>query len=255
VFVRGMEYRRGVLEGMVGLAAVSAAAGDREAAQRHLDEAFSIAREFDLSLALGDAYLVRADLRLRAGDAERADDDAYEALRTFSAAGAKPGMVRSLEVLGEVAAAVESYEEAARLLAAGDALRATIGFARYPVAEAAYDDARAAARTALGTEAFDAAAAEGAALALDDLVAYAQRARGERKRPSSGWAGLTPTELEVVRLAAEGLTNPEIGARMFITRGTVKVHLSHIFAKLGVSTRAELAPEATRRGLRDAGAR
>lgn len=253
--VREMEFRRQVLDGLVGLATVSAAADDPEAAQRHLDEAFSIAREFDLSLLLGDAYLVRAGLRLRAGDAERADDDAHEALRTFSAAGAKPGMVRSLEMLGEVAAAAESYEEAARLLAAVDALRATIGFARYPIAEAAYNDARATAQTELGTEAFDAAAAEGATLALDDLVAYAQRARGERKRPSSGWASLTPTELEVVRLAAEGLTNPAIGARMFISPGTVKVHLSHIFAKLGVSTRAELASEATRRGLRDAGAR
>jgi DNA-binding CsgD family transcriptional regulator len=243
------------LEGVVGLATVSAAAHDPEAAERHIDEAFSIAHEFDLSLALGDAYLVRAELRLRAGDSERADDDAHEALRTFSAAGAKTGIVRSLEMLGEVAAAAESYEEAARLLSAGDTLRATIGFARYPVAEAAYNDAWASAQKALGTEAFDAAAAEGAALTLDDTVAYATRARGERKRPSSGWASLTPTELEVVRLAAEGLTNPEIGARMFITRGTVKVHLSHIFAKLGVSTRAELASEATLRGLRDAGAR
>ena len=46
----------------------------------------------------------------------------------------------------------------------------------------------------------------------------------------------------------EGLTNPQIGERMFISRGTVKVHLSHIYAKLGVSTRSELAAGATRRG-------
>jgi DNA-binding NarL/FixJ family response regulator len=46
----------------------------------------------------------------------------------------------------------------------------------------------------------------------------------------------------------EGLTNPQIGERMFISRGTVKVHLSHTFAKLGTSTRAELAAEATGRG-------
>lgn len=58
---------------------------------------------------------------------------------------------------------------------------------------------------------------------------------------------LTPTELRVVELVAEGLTNPQIGERMFISRGTVKVHLSHIFAKLGTSTRAELAAEAARR--------
>jgi DNA-binding CsgD family transcriptional regulator len=60
---------------------------------------------------------------------------------------------------------------------------------------------------------------------------------------------LTPTEERIVALAAEGLTNPQIAERMFIARGTVKVHLSHVFAKLGVSTRAELAGEATRRAV------
>ena len=81
------------------------------------------------------------------------------------------------------------------------------------------------------------------------MVAYVSRARGERKRPSSGWESLTPTELRIVKLAAEGLTNPQIAERMFITRGTVKVHLSHVFAKLGVSTRSELAAQATKREL------
>jgi DNA-binding CsgD family transcriptional regulator len=90
---------------------------------------------------------------------------------------------------------------------------------------------------------------EGEALPVEDAVAYASRARGERKRPSAGWASLTPTELEVVKLAAKGLTNPEIGERLFIGRGTVKTHLGHVFIKLGVVTRTELAAEATRRGL------
>ena len=86
---------------------------------------------------------------------------------------------------------------------------------------------------------------------LDGLaaVAYARRARGERRRPSFGWDSLTPTELEVVRLAAAGLTNPAIGERLFISRGTVKTHLLHVFAKLGVHTRAELAAAAIRHGL------
>ena len=73
--------------------------------------------------------------------------------------------------------------------------------------------------------------------------------KGERKRPSSGWASLTPTEVEVIRLLAQGLTNPQIGERLFIGRATVKTHVAHVFAKLGVTTRAELAAEATRRGL------
>jgi DNA-binding CsgD family transcriptional regulator len=105
------------------------------------------------------------------------------------------------------------------------------------------------ARDALGEDGFNAAWAEGAALRVDDAIAYATRARGERKRPSSGWASLTPTELEVVKLVVKGLTNPEIGERLFIGRGTVKTHLAHVFTKLGLGTRSELAAEATRRGL------
>ena len=72
---------------------------------------------------------------------------------------------------------------------------------------------------------------------------------GERKRPPKGWESLTLTELRIVALVSAGLTNPQIAERMFIARGTVKVHLSHVFVKLGVSTRTELAAQAMRRGL------
>ena len=68
-----------------------------------------------------------------------------------------------------------------------------------------------------------------------------------RKRPAGGWESLTPTELQVVELAAQGLTNPEIARRMFISRGTVKVHLSHVYAKLNLRNRSELATRAARR--------
>jgi DNA-binding NarL/FixJ family response regulator len=55
----------------------------------------------------------------------------------------------------------------------------------------------------------------------------------------------TPSELEVVKFLAQGLTHPKIGERLFISRSTVKNHLGHVFDKLGVTTRAELAAEAT----------
>src|SRR5206468_4158386 len=55
---------------------------------------------------------------------------------------------------------------------------------------------------------------EGSALSLEEAAAYASRARGERKRPSSGWAALTPTELVVVALAAQGQSYDEIGPSM-----------------------------------------
>ena len=71
--------------------------------------------------------------------------------------------------------------------------------------------------------------------------------RGARKRPQFGWQSLTSTELAVVGLAAEGLSNPQIGERLFISRRTVQTHLAHVFAKLGISSRALLAAEVARR--------
>ncbi len=51
----------------------------------------------------------------------------------------------------------------------------------------------------------------------------------------------------VVALVAEGLTNPEIATRLLMGRSTVKTHLEHIFAKLGVTSRSDLASQAARR--------
>jgi len=71
---------------------------------------------------------------------------------------------------------------------------------------------------------------------------------GPRRRAATGWDALTDTELKVVRLVAERLTNPEIGERMFISRRTVQTHVSSALAKVGVANRRELAAEAARLG-------
>ena len=60
---------------------------------------------------------------------------------------------------------------------------------------------------------------------------------------------LTPRELEIVRLAAQGLRNREIAERLSITEGTVKIHLHNIYEKLGVTGRSQLILHATREGL------
>ena len=63
--------------------------------------------------------------------------------------------------------------------------------------------------------------------------------------------GLTAREVEVLRLLAEGKTNPQIAAALFISKKTASVHVSHILAKLGVATRVEAAGIAHRVGLLD----
>jgi DNA-binding CsgD family transcriptional regulator len=61
------------------------------------------------------------------------------------------------------------------------------------------------------------------------------------RRPLTGWGSLTASELRVAALAAEGFSNREIADRLFISRYTVETHLKHVFGKLGVVSRTELA--------------
>ena len=65
--------------------------------------------------------------------------------------------------------------------------------------------------------------------------------RGVRQRPQSGWGSLTPTEGTVAHLVGEGLSNPQIAERLFVSRRTVQTHVAHIFTKLDIGSRAQLA--------------
>ncbi len=98
----------------------------------------------------------------------------------------------------------------------------------------------------MGDSCFDAAWTEGAALSTEEAIAYALRGRGERKRPPDGWESLTPTEREVVRLVEEGLPNKDIATRLFVSPRTVQSHLRHVYNKLGLTSRVQLAQEAAR---------
>jgi len=71
--------------------------------------------------------------------------------------------------------------------------------------------------------------------------------RGPRNRPSTGWDALTATELRVAGLVADGLSNPDIAARLLLSRRTVQTHVSHILGKLGAQSRVEIARTAGER--------
>jgi DNA-binding CsgD family transcriptional regulator len=129
---------------------------------------------------------------------------------------------------------------------AADALRRRMGVARYKIYEADHDASVAPLRDAMGDEDFDGAWAEGAALSVDEVIAYALRGRGERRRPASGWASLTPTECDVVRLVSERLVNKDIATRLFISPRTVESHLTHVYTELGITSRVQLVQEAAR---------
>ncbi|MBW0018957.1 MAG: helix-turn-helix transcriptional regulator, partial [Mycobacterium sp.] len=131
-------------------------------------------------------------------------------------------------------------------LGAAHAMRQRTGAARFKVWDAAYDSSATALRDILSEIDFDTAFAEGAAMSTEEAIAYAQRGRGRRKRPASGWESLTPTERDVVRLVSEGLANNDIAARLFVSPRTVQTHLTHVYTKLGLSSRVQLVQEAAR---------
>ena len=235
--------------GLTWLADVLRALGRTDDARAAADEALEISRSCGYRQYEADALACRAAIATADGDDAEAEDLAHQALRIAREISDRIGSVDCLEQLAAIAARQESYKESARILAAAAAEHGLVGLRAFQLRVAAVARTKACVIDALGRDEFETAWAEGAAMSIDDAVAYASRGRGGRKRPSSGWASLTPTEREVVRLTAEGLTNPKIAERLFVAPSTVKGHLSSIFTKLGYTTRAELAAEAARRAM------
>jgi predicted ATPase/DNA-binding CsgD family transcriptional regulator len=214
-------------------------------AARCASSSIAAARAVDFSGMLADQlrYLAYAQIDEDVAAGERA---CLESLEIAERYGFRPRTAAALDALAVIASARANDVVAGRLLGAADTLRSRLHAARVPpdlrFAAAAERDSRQRA----GDD-FEDAFQEGRAMGLEDAIAYARRARGPRRRPVTGWSSLTPTEVMAAELTAQGLTNREIGERMFIAASTVKTHLAHAYAKLGVTSRAALAVEVTRR--------
>lgn len=166
----------------------------------------------------------------------------YPALSLAQQLGLEAVVVDALEGVAVNRASLGKWVDCLRLIGAARRHRAKIGYSwQFPSSRRAVDDALSRSTAALSDDAAAAALAEGAALGSTEAAAYALRSRGRRVRPRLGWGSLTPTELEVAQAVAEGMTNRRIGAFMMISPTTVKSHLDHIFTKLQVHSRAEVA--------------
>ena len=223
-------------QALPALAAAFRRLGEPEEAGAAATRALELGRSLDLPRVVAQAL----DELGRAGAPDQALELHHEALGIRVDHGLRGEYAESLEALARLAAAGGQEAHAARLLAAADRTRADLGCPRPPVDEAAHEELAGRLRAD-----FEHEWSAGAALEPDEAVGYARRSRGSRDRPLSGWASLTPAERDVVKLAVEGLSNPDIGARLFMSRHTVKTHLSHVYAKLGVANRTELAAVTT----------
>ncbi len=230
---------------LAGLAAI--ADGDIAAADLLLKESRDASLDPWFPLPLGHALLGLAHLADIESDIDRARDLAHDALDTFAEWGGLASLVDALEAVAAFGQGGDQLQRSVRLLGAADTFRQTWHVSRYPLEAERSAELTTSLTLKLSAPEFRRCWDEGAALSLNEAVDYGRRGRGGRSGASHGWRSLTPAEHHLASLVAEGLTNPQIAKQSFVSRNTVKTHLSHIYTKLGISSRAALAAEATRR--------
>jgi ATP/maltotriose-dependent transcriptional regulator MalT len=251
-------YRRGiVLMDTVGPFWTSARCmAGSVAALRHLgrlEQAWELLERGERLTANFDAPQLVADLAheraLLIADEEpaKALTLLHRALTVRMESGLRTFIPDSLDAIVHLAAAHQPTAAAARALAASTLARQQMGYPRTSVEGQRYHEAVDGLRAALGDQAFETAWQAGSATPLEEAVSLLGRGRGARLRPKSGWPSLTPTEQDVVTLVVSGLSNVEVGRELLMSRSTVKTHLAHVYAKLGVGNRTELAATASKR--------
>ena len=220
--------------------------GDLETAQDAALHGLAVANKLENAYQAGNNRLVLGRLAAGRGEWALAEQHAHALLEACAEGGHHTFALDALDALAEAAAGAGRPADATRLLAAASRARHDLGTPRSTGEDQHWEALTDSLQETLDDE-FDAAWRAGSALSVEQSIAWIRRARGARKRPAIGWESLTPTEERIVELAAEGLTNPQIGERMFISRTTVKTHVAHIYAKLNIHSRTELAVAATAR--------
>jgi predicted ATPase/DNA-binding CsgD family transcriptional regulator len=246
--MRGVDDAFGRAFTLYLLATVMAAAGRVADARRLALEGLHASELAGDKFGGGNLGTLLGILEWLAGDQQAAEARLKEAVRIRARIGHRWGMFTSLEALAWVAQSSGRPERAALLLGASAALWHELGNALYPQWQAYHDRCEAAARAGLGEGRYHTCWQEGCALGRDQAVAAALEDEGAataaRPAPAAADADafeLSARELEVARLVADGLSNPAIASALFVSVATVKTHVSHILAKLGLDSRTQLA--------------
>jgi non-specific serine/threonine protein kinase len=212
-------------------------------ARRLAEETVQASEQVGNEMIRGLANGLLGTIEWAQGDIQNAEARLKEAVRIQAGLGHRWGMLNSLAGLAWVAGTRGQLDRAALLLGAGAALSQELGITLFPHAQIHEDAWDAAARGGLGEARFEDAWSRGFALSRVQVVAAAleEAAPAGRAAPEAAVTELSDRELEVARLVARGLSNPAIATELFLSRATVKTHVSHILSKLGLQSRAQVA--------------
>jgi predicted ATPase/DNA-binding CsgD family transcriptional regulator len=235
-------------------------AGDLDAARVHLAEALDIARQFSESSAIVYGGFNLGLAEYLDGSPDTAAPLFAESLRLARRSGMRPSIAYGL-----VGLALADHDQAdlgrsARLHGAADQAFTELGYAMEPLERRLADHDQQQLRAALGADAYQAHYAAGRALDPARAAHQALQASPPARRtaPASHPGGavsagtrltLTPREVDVLRLVAQGLSNPDIARRLVLSEHTVHRHLANILTKLGLSSRTAATAWAVRAGL------
>ncbi|HYB48335.1 MAG TPA: LuxR family transcriptional regulator, partial [Streptosporangiaceae bacterium] len=253
--------RWGVAQVRYGMGTLARARGDTDMAVRHFEQALEIFRQLGASPEIARCLAGVGWVALTRGDLDAAQDRLAEGLRINQACGQRLGIARGLEALAALAAARQQPEQAARLAGAACQLRESLG---QPTGIGSrVEEMLEFARDRLGATAAAALFAEGRDMTVEDAVAYALGSSPEvpgdipragehagadpaRLAAARSAAPLTAREHEIVRLIARGLSNRQIADELVISPATAARHVANILAKLGFSSRTQVASWAAR---------
>ena len=217
---------------------------DLDTVRSAASEGILLAREAGDLYSLEMMLLNLGSAALLAGDLGESKPLLAESLRIANQMDDRVARFYLLDGFGCHAALSGQPRLAAQLLGAADTVRTEAGANAMPFLASLVTQARESAATALGATRFTAEFEAGRRLDWDAALALALGKPAQAPLVASGQAGaglLGKREAEVARLVADGLTNKEIGARLFISERTVDSHVRSILNKLGFNSRAQIA--------------
>jgi predicted ATPase/DNA-binding CsgD family transcriptional regulator len=225
--------------------------GKHREAHALFDQTVRLFRELGDDHLLANSYANLGHTSLTMGNLEAAAASFRQSLELRQALGNKVGVAECLEGFAAVAGAAGQARRAARLYGAADALRELTGTPVSTTDRAEHDQLLGRIRRRLSESSFATEWAAGRGIELEQAVHTAMDfSPGEDDGLTTGEAAvLTRREREVAMLVANGRTNREIAHELTVAERTVETHLEHIFHKLGLSSRAQVAAWSTRTGL------